>query len=132
MTAITFPLTYEEQQAGLRSGNLHLYSIFINTKGLDFVSAPRIWLDDIFFDDKPQASDLRAIFDNDALKDIEESLEHDNPFISKELFWFVWANAITNTEKCVEFELVPTEYLLDRPKPPGADLMNELYAEVEV
>ena len=127
MTAITFPLTYAEQQAGLRSGSLHKYRVFINTSGLDFCSASRIWMDDVFFDDTPQASDLRAIFDNDTLRDIAESLEHDNPFISKELFWFAWANAVANTEKCVEFELIPTEYLLKAPKPFGADLIAELF-----
>ena len=130
MTAITFTLTCDEQREGLLSGQLHLFQVFITTTIED--DERLIWLDDVYFTGTPQASDLKDIFDADALRDIEEELEHENPDIDKSTFWEAWNNALLNPEECVCFRLVPTEYLLDRPKPPGADLMNELYAEVEV
>ena len=127
MTAITFPLTYEEQRKGLLSGRLKLFRVFISTSIED--DGRLIWMDDVFFDTTIGGFSLKEMFDDDALRDIEESLEHDNPDIDKETFWASWNLALLNPDECVRFSYIPTEYLLELPKPPGADLMEELYGQ---
>ena len=50
-------------------------------------------MDDVFFDNDPRGCSLKEMFDDDALRDIEESLEHDNQTSIRKL-WASWNLAV--------------------------------------